>query len=88
MHVWCCSVAGDGLNDVSFTAGHSKGSFSVTPDPSLSTSLGESWSFYKYIGGGQTGVAFPTTVRNPNKAIVTINAKTSEVKLAYIMLKV
>ena len=73
------NVAGHGLNDVSFSAGMCKGSFSVTPDPAMSTSLGESWSFYNYVGGGQGGVKFPTTVKNPNKAIVTVNAKTSEV---------
>lgn len=71
---------------MSFSAGVCKGSFSVTPDPSLSTSLGESWSFYKYVGGGQTGVTFPTTVKNPNKAIVTVNAKTSEVSNALFIM--
>ena len=68
---------GEGLNDVSFAPGHSRGSFSK--DPRGNMSLGESWAYYNYIGGGETGVAFPNTVRNPNKAIVTINAKTSEV---------
>ena len=71
--------AGDDLNSVSFTAGHSKGSFVANSDPTLNQSLSESWSFYKFVGGGQTGVTFPTTVLNPNKAVVTIDAKTSEV---------
>ncbi len=72
---------GEGLNDVSFAPGHSKGSFSQTlPDPGhLGASLETSWSFYNYVGGGETGITFPNTVRNPNKAIVTCNAKTSEV---------
>ena len=42
----------------------------------------ENWSFYNYLGG-HSGSAFPTTVRNPNKAICTINAKTSEVGLLH-----
>ena len=42
-------------------------------------SLGESWSFYNYVGGGESGMVFPSTVRNPNKALCTINGKTSEV---------
>lgn len=73
-------VEGDGLNDVSFSPGLCKGSFAATPDPySSGMSLNQSWSFYNYIGGGQSGMAFPTTVRNPNKAICTIDANTSEV---------
>ncbi len=73
--------SGGGLNDVSFAPGHSKGSFSTTlPDPHLGASLETSWSFYNYVGGGETGITFPNTVRNPNKAIVTCNAKTSEVR--------
>jgi hypothetical protein len=44
----------------------------------------ENWSFYNYLGG-HSGSAFPTTVRNPNKAICTINAKTSEVGLLHLI---
>ncbi|XP_071112685.1 PAS domain-containing serine/threonine-protein kinase-like isoform X1 [Haliotis cracherodii] len=73
----------DGLNDVSFSPGLCKGSFAATPDPySSGMSLNQSWSFYNYIGGGQSGMAFPTTVRNPNKAICTIDANTSEILVA------
>ncbi|XP_064596713.1 PAS domain-containing serine/threonine-protein kinase-like [Liolophura sinensis] len=73
---------GTGLNDVSFSAGHSRGSFSNSPDRSANTSLGESWSFYNYVGGGLSGISFPTALRNPNKAIFTINAHTSEILMA------
>ncbi|XP_046565459.1 PAS domain-containing serine/threonine-protein kinase-like [Haliotis rubra] len=73
----------DGLNDVSFSPGLCKGSFAATPDPySSGMSLNQSWSFYNYIGGGQSGMAFPTTVRNPNKAICTIDGNTSEILVA------
>ena len=49
-------------------------------------SLGESWSFYNYVGGGETGVVFPSTVRNPNKALCTINGRTSEVSVFLLMM--
>ncbi|XP_050395155.1 PAS domain-containing serine/threonine-protein kinase [Patella vulgata] len=71
----------EGLNDVSFSPGFSKGSFSIA-ETSLDLSLNESWSFYNYVGGGETGHVFPQAVRNPNKAICTINAKTSEILVA------
>ena len=67
------------MNDVSFAPGHSKGTFEVQNDVRLGASLETSWSFYNYVGGGDSGVTFPNTVRNPNKAIVTCNARTSEV---------
>ncbi|XP_064652931.1 PAS domain-containing serine/threonine-protein kinase-like isoform X2 [Lineus longissimus] len=77
---------GDGLNDVSFSIGHQKGSFSATPnhhDPKLNMSLGASWSFFNYVSStaADTGM-FPTNVRNPNKAICTITARTTEVLVA------
>ena len=49
-------------------------------------SLGESWSFYNYVGGGETGVVFPSTVRNPNKALCTINGRTSEVSVFLLLM--
>lgn len=69
------------LTDVSFSPGHCKGSFS-SPEKETNEhneSTEEHWDFFNYIGGGTTGVVFPSTVQNPNKAICTINAKTSEV---------
>ncbi|XP_070533468.1 PAS domain-containing serine/threonine-protein kinase-like isoform X2 [Ptychodera flava] len=73
---------GDELHSFSFAPGHSKGSFAPSPDLNLNLSMGASWSFYNYVGGGQTGVAFPTTVRNPNKAIVTIEARSTKILVA------
>ena len=55
-----------------------------TPQPHApldgSMCLDKSWAFYNFIGGGQTGVSFPHTVHNPNKAVVTIHARTSKVR--------
>ncbi|XP_048590414.1 PAS domain-containing serine/threonine-protein kinase isoform X2 [Nematostella vectensis] len=73
-------IAGDSLHSFSYSPGHCRGTF-ATPlhDPAL---LGASWQFYNFVGGAATGNVFPTTVRNPNKAIVTINARTSEILMA------
>lgn len=67
-------VAGCEFHDVSFSPGQTKGSWSSELHPDR-----ENWSFYSYIGGGHTGTVFPSTIRNPNKAICTINSQTSEV---------
>ncbi|KAK3088561.1 hypothetical protein FSP39_020640 [Pinctada imbricata] len=73
----------DGLfNQVSYSPGHCKGTFQSPDEGIMNSSLGENWSFYNYVGGGQSGVTFPTTVNNPNKAVCTINAKTSEILVA------
>ncbi len=80
---------GDDLNSFSFAPGLSKGSFSPSPAPpqlAASLSMGQSWSFYNFVGGGQTGTAFPTTVRNPNKAILTIEGRTTKVKMEILIL--
>ena len=81
-------LPGDDLNSFSFSPGLSKGSFSPVPAPQFPTtgaggslSMGQSWSFYNFVGGGQTGSTFPTTVRNPNKAILTIEARTTKVSV-------
>ncbi|XP_022092767.1 uncharacterized protein LOC110980418 isoform X2 [Acanthaster planci] len=73
---------GDGLDTFSFSAGLSKGSFAPSPTPQLNLSLGQSWSFYNFVGGGQMGSSFPNTVRNPNKAILTVEAKTTKILVA------
>nr|XP_011431433.3 PAS domain-containing serine/threonine-protein kinase isoform X1 [Crassostrea gigas] len=65
------------FHDVSFGPGQTKGSWSSELHPDR-----ENWSFYSYIGGGHTGTVFPSTIRNPNKAICTINSKTSEILTA------
>ena len=80
---------GNGLNDVSFTAGQSRGSFAPISalDQLPPQDLDQSWSYYNYIGGGQSGIVFPTSVKNPNKAIVTIDAKSSEVKYKMVFVE-
>ncbi|KAJ7361891.1 hypothetical protein OS493_014537 [Desmophyllum pertusum] len=65
-------ISSDSLHSFSYSPGHCRGSFLATPpDPRLTSS----WQFYNFVGGAGTGAVFPTTVRNPNKAIVTINAR-------------
>nr|XP_006812502.1 PREDICTED: PAS domain-containing serine/threonine-protein kinase-like [Saccoglossus kowalevskii] len=73
---------GDELNSYSFAPGHSKGSFAPSPDLNLNQSMGTSWTFYNFVGGGQSGVAFPTTVKNPNKAVCTVEARTTKILVA------
>ena len=69
------------FNDVSFSPGHTKGTLSSDLHPER-----ENWSFYSYLGGGHTASVFPTTIRNPNKAICTIDSKTSEVRSLCLMI--
>lgn len=72
-------IASDSLHSFSLSPAHCRGSFlEAAADPRLTTS----WQFYNFVGGAGTGAVFPTTVRNPNKAIVTINARTSEILTA------
>lgn len=84
-----------GMNDVSFDCPGSRGSFDLhSPLPassvinqlncSMEQSLNKSWMFYNYTAtttniasSSQSGTG--TYVSNPNKAIVTINARTTEV---------
>ncbi|XP_071508045.1 PAS domain-containing serine/threonine-protein kinase-like [Diadema antillarum] len=74
---------GDELHSLSFAGGLSKGSFAPTPTPPpLNISLGRSWSFYNFVGGAQTGMVLPTTVRNPNKAMLTIEARSTKILVA------
>ncbi|XP_021379367.1 PAS domain-containing serine/threonine-protein kinase-like isoform X2 [Mizuhopecten yessoensis] len=69
------------LSDVSFSPGSAnKGSFSA--DPMNVSNTSDNWTFYNSVSNGHTGVIYPSTVRNPNKAICTINAKTSEILVA------
>lgn len=56
-------------------------------DSSINASSGErsmadSWYFYNHISGCDVGPTLPSTVRNPNKALCTINGKTSEVSIS------
>ncbi|KAK7502922.1 hypothetical protein BaRGS_00005871 [Batillaria attramentaria] len=83
--------SGDGLNDVSFSAAQPRRSLSSMRDAlnrsgvDGNKSLSESWSFSHFIGGQQGASSppvFPSTIRNPNKAICTIAATTSEILTA------
>lgn len=51
----------------------------------MDRSTSDTWSFYNHIcgGSGAANTQYPTTVRNPNKAVCTINAKTSEVSQSF-----
>ena len=87
-----------GIHDVSFSRPVSRGSFGVSPLPavdvvnhlnsSLEQSLNQSWIFYKYTATSSApklpvndGTALSSSV-NPNKAVVTINPRTTEVSLS------
>ena len=78
---------GKGLNDVQYggSAQQAHGSFSQTADQSLD----KSWGFYNHVGSGvNDGFGCHSPIRNPNKAIVTIDSRTTEVYLtAYRMVR-
>jgi PAS domain-containing serine/threonine kinase len=69
---------GNGMNDVSFAQGFSRGSFLLTSDDPQrpSSALSQSWRFHSFVGNAEIGVLFPTTIRNPNKALVTVDGDT------------
>eukprot|EP00118_Oscarella_pearsei_P026627 m.310191 g.310191 ORF g.310191 m.310191 type:complete len:1075 (+) comp50132_c0_seq1:55-3279(+) len=70
--------SGDGMNAVSYAQGFSRGSFARTNDDPQrpSSALSQSWRFHSFVGGAEVGVLFPSTVRNPNKALVTVDGDT------------
>ncbi|XP_033726773.1 PAS domain-containing serine/threonine-protein kinase-like [Pecten maximus] len=69
------------INDVSFSPGSTnKGSFGS--DPMNVSNTSDNWKFYNSVSNGHTCAIYPSTVRNPNKAICTIDAKTSEILVA------
>ncbi|XP_069106167.1 PAS domain-containing serine/threonine-protein kinase-like [Argopecten irradians] len=69
------------ISDVSFSPGSTnKGSFSA--DPMNVSNTSDNWKFYNSVNNGHNGIIYPSTVRNPNKAICTIDAKTSEILVA------
>ena len=77
------------MNDISFsTSQPCKKYFPRLKDVPVGTggsasgskALSESWSFSHFLGSPQSPAAFPSTIRNPNKAICTIAAATSEVR--------
>ncbi|XP_063601906.1 PAS domain-containing serine/threonine-protein kinase-like [Penaeus indicus] len=62
-------IPGNGLHSFSFSPGLSKGSFGT----SQSAPSGQ-WLFRNFVGGGSCGTVFPTTIVNPNKAVLTIDS--------------
>eukprot|EP00794_Sanderia_malayensis_P012151 gene12151-13404_t len=66
----------------SYSASFSRGTFTNNPAPGLSSSLNASWQFFNFIGGADSAVVLPTTTRNPNKALLTIDARTSKILVA------
>lgn len=85
------SIYFTGLNDVSFTRPISRGSFGQSPLPasssvinplscSIDQSLNQSWIFYNYTTAADSSLRDNSTyAANPNKAVVTVNARTTEV---------
>ncbi|XP_046864972.1 PAS domain-containing serine/threonine-protein kinase-like isoform X2 [Xenia sp. Carnegie-2017] len=76
---------GNALHSFCFATSPQKGSFcsSVPEFDNVQGSMSSSWQFFNYVGG--TTMASTTgkiIIRNPNKAIVTFNAKTSEILVA------
>lgn len=84
-----------GIHDVSFNRPASRGSFGQSPLPttdvinqlncSLEQSLNQSWIFYNYTATPSAPSHISTTgsssyASNPNKAVITINARTTEVR--------
>ncbi|XP_035658807.1 PAS domain-containing serine/threonine-protein kinase-like isoform X2 [Branchiostoma floridae] len=76
-------VKADGLLSFSFGSAPCHGSFSAVPnfDPGLSLSMGTSWSFNTAMGESVSG-RVPNTIHNPNKAIVTVDAVTTQILVA------
>lgn len=92
--VLCILALGKGLHDVSFNRPASRGSFGQSPLPqmevlnqlncSLDQSLNQSWIFYNYTAAPTIPVlssieSKPSYANNPNKAVLTIDARTTEV---------
>lgn len=86
-----------GIHDVSFSRPMSRGSFGVSPLPavdvvnhlnnsnSLDQSLNQSWIFYQYTATSSAPKIpaddTPNSPTNPNKAVVTISPRTTEVNI-------
>ncbi|XP_035218513.1 PAS domain-containing serine/threonine-protein kinase-like isoform X2 [Stegodyphus dumicola] len=70
---------GDSLDSVSFKP--SRSSFLKKSETFHSRRLSGSWLLYKYIEGGASN-SLDASVRNPNKVVVTIDARTTEILTA------
>ena len=66
------SLSGEGLRDVSFRGPAPRRSFS--PEPCLD----QSWGLYNFLDGEASG-SYTGSVRNPNKAVLTIESRTTKV---------
>nr|XP_045619156.1 PAS domain-containing serine/threonine-protein kinase-like isoform X2 [Procambarus clarkii]XP_045619157.1 PAS domain-containing serine/threonine-protein kinase-like isoform X2 [Procambarus clarkii]XP_045619158.1 PAS domain-containing serine/threonine-protein kinase-like isoform X2 [Procambarus clarkii] len=62
-------MPGNGLYSFSFSPGLSKGSFGTSENIPCGH-----WLFRNFVGGGNCGVVFPTTIVNPNKAVLTLDS--------------
>ncbi|XP_066957509.1 PAS domain-containing serine/threonine-protein kinase isoform X2 [Macrobrachium rosenbergii] len=62
-------MPGNGLHSFSFSPGLSKGSFGF----SEKAPVGQ-WLFRNFVGGGTCGPVFPTSIVNPNKAVLTLDS--------------
>ena len=74
--------AGHGIHDVSFSGLPIKGSFkslSTHTSADASLSLNDSWALYNLLVGNDAQCHCPSSIRNPNKAVCTINARTTQV---------
>ncbi|KAG7157844.1 PAS domain-containing serine/threonine-protein kinase-like [Homarus americanus] len=62
-------MPGNGLHSFSFSPGLSKGSFGTSENIPCGH-----WLFRNFVGGGNCGTVFPTTIVNPNKAVLTVDS--------------
>ncbi|KAG1680893.1 PAS domain-containing serine/threonine-protein kinase [Nymphon striatum] len=79
-------ITGDSLHSYSFSPSCNRGTFMPSMSPSVQYSsvddtLSESWLYYNFVGNtsAHKGSVFPTTVQNPNKAVLSIDSETKEI---------
>lgn len=70
---------GDSLYSFCYSYTQKKGSFPHSNDHLRS--LSSSWVFYNYVGT-QPNISFAACIQNPNKAVLTINNRTTEILVA------
>ncbi|XP_014680785.1 PREDICTED: PAS domain-containing serine/threonine-protein kinase-like isoform X2 [Priapulus caudatus] len=76
---------GDALNSFCFSPPPCKTSLHASLERQRSTcirSFGHSWDFFEFVGGTKATGSVPSHIRNPNKAVVTLNGRTSEILIA------
>lgn len=62
-------MPGNGLHSFSFSPGLSKGSFSTSENIPCGH-----WVFRNFVDGAVCGAVFPTSILNPNKAVLTVDS--------------